>query len=89
MDYTKMIMDFTDEDYDIIQEYHKMEICIEVIYLNLFYDRGSIVPTHNNGNIYFYNKQQDFIIPFYKAVKSNNGFKLFELTYKKYCEMGF
>lgn len=90
MDIKELINSFKNDDYEIVQEYSRIDECCEVIRLN---GLGSLIdmPTayQNKNNEYIYFKIKSGLIPSYRAIEENGKFKLYELTYKAYCKYGF
>jgi hypothetical protein len=84
----KVINNTNESDYCFVSDYARIDECCEVIRLNGF---GSIKnmpkPYLLNNKIYF--GTNEMMVPFYVARPNGNKFSLFELSFKKYNELGF
>ena len=85
--YIKIIDSLKEEDYELRNTYNSLHECVCAV--SLIQRCGGLPDVcRKNGNFYFRDKSG--ILPFYMAREiENSRIELYEITYKKYCELGF
>lgn len=82
----RVINNTNESDYELVSEYSRVDECCEVVRINSF-EENMPKPYIIKDKIYFGTKKS--MNPFYVAKFNGNKFSLFELSLKKYTELGF
>jgi hypothetical protein len=84
----KVINNTIESDFSLVGDFSRIDECSEILRLNGI---GSVKdfpkPYVLNDKIFFGIKE--YMIPFYVATSEEGKFKLYELSLKKYTELGF